>query len=132
MTEPRYQDVKAGDVPLVADDDGTEVRVVCGSYRGTKGPVDDVAARPVYLDVSIPAGRKKSLPVETTSHAFAYVFVGQRDVLQRVRSRSRSRASPPAGRMRTRRRTRTTARSSSSTGATRSSSTRARTASGSS
>src|SRR5947208_2393903 len=76
MTAPRYQDVKATDVPVVVDDDGTEVRVVCGSYRGEPGPVHDVAAKPVYLDVSIPAGRRKILPVETTSHAFAYVFAG--------------------------------------------------------
>jgi hypothetical protein len=76
MTAPRYQDVKAGDVPVARDDDGTEVRIVCGSYRGTRGPVDDVAARPVYLDVSIAAGKRKTLPVETTSHAFAYVFAG--------------------------------------------------------
>lgn len=76
MTPPRYQDVKAADVPRVVDDDGAEVRVVCGSYRGTKGPIDDVAARPVYLDVTIPAGTTKVLPVETTSNAFAYVFAG--------------------------------------------------------
>src|SRR2546422_7677737 len=76
MTSPRYQDVKAADVPVAVDDDGTEVRVVCGGYRGTRGPVDDVAAKPVYLDVSIPAGKRKTLPVETTSHAFAYVFAG--------------------------------------------------------
>jgi quercetin 2,3-dioxygenase len=76
MTAPRYQDVKAADVPVARDDDGAEVRIVCGSYRGTRGPVDDVSARPVYLDVSIPAGKRKALPVETTSHAFAYVFGG--------------------------------------------------------
>ena len=76
MTAPRYQDVKAADVPVTVDDDGTRVRVVCGSYRDTRGPVDDIAAKPVYLDVSIPAGRRKTLPVETTSRAFAYVFAG--------------------------------------------------------
>jgi hypothetical protein len=76
MTAPRYQDVKAKDVPAVVDDDGSEVRIVCGSYRGTAGPVHDIAAKPVYLDISIPAGRRKVLPVETTSHAFAYVFAG--------------------------------------------------------
>jgi redox-sensitive bicupin YhaK (pirin superfamily) len=76
MTAPRYQDVKAGDVPVAHDDDGTVVRVVCGSYRGTKGPVEDVAARPVYLDVTVPAGKRAKLPVETTSSAFAYVFEG--------------------------------------------------------
>jgi len=61
---------------VAREDDGTEVRIVCGSYRGIRGPVDDVAARPVYLDVTVPAGKRRKLPVETTSHAFAYVFAG--------------------------------------------------------
>ena len=76
MTAPRYQEVKAADVPVHVDDDGSEIRVVCGGYHGTRGPIDDVAARPVYLDVSVPAGKRKVLPIETTSHAFAYVFAG--------------------------------------------------------
>jgi len=76
MTAPRYQDVPAGAIPEVTDDDGTRVRVVCGSFWGRKGPVDGVAADPRYLDVWVPAGRKKTLPVETTRNAFAYVFEG--------------------------------------------------------
>ena len=59
MTAPRYQDVKATDVPVAVDDDGSEVRIVCGSYRGKPGPVHDVAAKPVYLDISIPAEKRK-------------------------------------------------------------------------
>ena len=77
MTAPRYQDVKAADVPVARDDDGSEVRIVCGAYRGIRGPVDDVAAKPVYLDVSVPPGKRKTLPVETTNNAFAYVFAGE-------------------------------------------------------
>jgi redox-sensitive bicupin YhaK (pirin superfamily) len=77
MTAPRYQDVKAADVPVAREDDGTEVRIVCGAYRGVRGPVEDVAAKPVYLDVSIPAGQRRTLAVETTSQAFAYVFAGE-------------------------------------------------------
>jgi hypothetical protein len=38
--------------------------------------VDGIAADPIYLDVSVPPGRRKSIPVETTRHAFAYVFEG--------------------------------------------------------
>ncbi len=76
MTAPRYQEVKAPDIPAVTDDDGTSVRVVCGNFWGTKGPVDGVAADPMYLDVSIPPGKRKTLPVEATRHAFAYVFAG--------------------------------------------------------
>ncbi|MBM3778988.1 MAG: pirin family protein [Acidimicrobiia bacterium] len=76
MTAPRYQDVSARDVPEATDDDGTVVRVVCGEFRGRTGPVDGVAASPRYLDVSVPPGRRKHLPVETTQHAFAYIFAG--------------------------------------------------------
>ena len=76
MTPPRYQEVGARDIPSVTDDDGTLVRVVCGSFWGVKGPVDGIATDPTYLDVSVPPGRRRSLPVETTRHSFAYVFAG--------------------------------------------------------
>jgi redox-sensitive bicupin YhaK (pirin superfamily) len=76
MTDPRYQDVQGKDVPIVTDDDGTSVRIVCGKFWGTSGPVDGIAADPIYIDVSVPPGKRKSLPVETTRHAFAYVFAG--------------------------------------------------------
>ena len=76
MTDPRYQEVKSADIPEIKDDDGTHVRVVCGTFWGQKGPVDGIAADPIYLDVSVSPGKTKSLPVETTRHAFAYVFAG--------------------------------------------------------
>jgi len=76
MTAPRYQDVQSADIPEVVDDDGTRIRVICGSIWGATGPVDGIAAEPQYLDVSVPPGKRKILPVETTRHAFAYVFAG--------------------------------------------------------
>ncbi len=76
MTDPRYQDIKAQDIPEVTDDDGTRVRVVCGEFWGKKGPVDGVAADPQYLDVSVPPGQRKRLAIETSRNAFAYVFAG--------------------------------------------------------
>ncbi len=76
MTAPRYQDVTSDAIPEAVDDDGTRVRVVCGDFWGKAGPVDGVAASPQYLDVSVPPGVKKHLPIETTRHAFAYVFAG--------------------------------------------------------
>jgi redox-sensitive bicupin YhaK (pirin superfamily) len=76
MTNPRYQDVTAGDIPEVVDDDGTRVRVICGDFWGAKGPVDGVAADPRYLDVFVPPRRRKRLAVERSRNAFAYVFAG--------------------------------------------------------
>jgi len=76
MTDPRYQDILAKDVPEVVDDDGTRVRVVVGDFWGKTGPVEGVAADPRYLDVWVPPRVKKTLPVESSRHAFAYVFEG--------------------------------------------------------
>jgi redox-sensitive bicupin YhaK (pirin superfamily) len=76
MTDPRYQEGKESEIPQITDDDGTEVRLVCGKFWGKTGPVDGIAADPIYLDVTVPPGRRKTLPVETTRHAFAYVFAG--------------------------------------------------------
>jgi quercetin 2,3-dioxygenase len=88
MTAPRYQDIPASEMPEILDDDGTRVRVICGEFGGKRGPVDGIAAEPRYLDVWVPAGRRKRLPVETFRHAFAYVFEG---------SGTFSDASPPFG-----------------------------------
>jgi len=76
MTEPRYQDIAAQDIPDVTDDDGTRVRVICGHFWGKRGPVQGVAADPRYLDISVPPGRRKRLRVDRAHHAFAYVFAG--------------------------------------------------------
>ncbi len=76
MTAPRYQDVSGRDIPEVAEEDGTRVRVVCGTFWGQRGPVEGVAADPRYLDVFVPPGRTRRLPVESSRHAFAYVFAG--------------------------------------------------------
>jgi redox-sensitive bicupin YhaK (pirin superfamily) len=64
------------------------VRIVCGNFRGQRGPVDGIAADPSYLDVRVPPGTRTRLEVDTRRHAFAYVFEG---------SGSFRDASPPQG-----------------------------------
>ena len=76
MTAPRYQDVQSKDIPEIVDDDGTRVRIVCGDFWGRRGPVAGIAADPSYLDISVPPGKRKTIPVDTRRHAFAYVFEG--------------------------------------------------------
>ena len=86
MTEPRYQEIKSLDIPEITDDDGTKARLISGAFWGERGPVVGIATDPVYIDVSVPPGRQKTLPVETMNHAFAYVFDGSGNFLN---------ASPP-------------------------------------
>ena len=76
MTTPRYQDVQGKDIPLVTDDDGTEVKIIVGTFWGQTGVVDGIAADPQYLDIFVPAGVKKTFKIDTYRRAFAYVFEG--------------------------------------------------------
>ena len=76
MVDPRYQEVKSKDIPEVTDDDGTKARIVCGELWGVKGPVDGIAASPSYFDITVPPGKRKTIPVPMQRHAFAYVFAG--------------------------------------------------------
>ena len=80
MTDPRYQDIPASQIPEVTEDDGSHARIICGEFWGKQGPVQgiatesSVAAR--YVDISVPPMTRKRIEVETTRHAFAYVFAG--------------------------------------------------------
>ncbi len=76
MTRPRYQDIGARDIPEVVEDDGTRVRVICGTFWGKTGPVEGVAADPSYVDISVPPGKQRRFVVDTSRNAFAYVFAG--------------------------------------------------------
>jgi quercetin 2,3-dioxygenase len=76
MTAPRYQDIAGNDIPEVTDDDGTVVRIITGEFWGKRGPVDGIAADPQYLDITVPAGVRKSFRIDTYRRAFAYVFQG--------------------------------------------------------
>ncbi|MTH94721.1 pirin family protein [Roseibium sp. RKSG952] len=76
MTQPRYQDVKAKDIPVVVEDDGTSARVIIGDFWGERGPVDGIAADPQYLDIYVPPGLRKRIKVDTYKQTFAYVFKG--------------------------------------------------------
>jgi hypothetical protein len=76
MTDPRYQEIASADIPTITEDDGTTVRIVCGTFWGQSGPVEGVAADPQYLDVWVPPGRRRSLPVDRARNVFAYVFAG--------------------------------------------------------
>jgi len=76
LTAPRYQDITHAELPLLTEDDGTQIKVLIGNYRGVKSPVDGIAAQPQYLDIQMPAGSKRSFKLDAWRRAFAYVFEG--------------------------------------------------------
>ena len=81
MTAPRYQDVLAKDIPEVVDDDGTSVRVICGSFWGAIGSGGRRGRRSALPRCVHPAG-----PSEDAGRGIVTPCVCVR--LRRVRARS--------------------------------------------
>jgi hypothetical protein len=76
MMDPRYRDVKSGQIPEVALEGGIRVKIVSGRVDGVQGPVRDVVTDPEFLDVTVPAGTSFSHPVRRGHTVFAYVTDG--------------------------------------------------------
>jgi redox-sensitive bicupin YhaK (pirin superfamily) len=76
MSEPRYQEVTASSIPAV-EKNGTKVRVVAGDFEGVSGPVKEIAAKPVYMDVLLQPGTDFSHPIPIGHAAIAYLFEGE-------------------------------------------------------
>ncbi len=76
MGMPRYQEVTADRIPS-AGENGVKVRVVAGQYNGVSGPVTEISAQPLYMDVTLQEGEEFSLPVPMGHTVVAYVFEGR-------------------------------------------------------
>jgi redox-sensitive bicupin YhaK (pirin superfamily) len=77
MCEPRYQDIPAGDVPVVKSETGATVKVLAGTYGGVEGPVKAVATEPTYFDVTLDPQGAFAVSLEENHTSFAYVFEGE-------------------------------------------------------
>lgn len=75
MSQPRYQEVNATSIPT-AEKNGAKVRVVAGEFESVKGPVTEIAANPLYMDVTLEAGAEFSQPISAGHSAVAYLFEG--------------------------------------------------------
>lgn len=76
MLPPSYQGVSVGDVPVIARGDSATVRLIAGSLGDARGPVQDIALTPLYIDVSILPGGCFELPIAEGHTVFCYVCDG--------------------------------------------------------
>ena len=76
MTAPRYQEVAAASIPTY-EKGGRTLRVVAGAVEDVTGPVAEIAAAPLYLDVHLAAGTEFIQPLPAEHTALAYIFEGE-------------------------------------------------------
>jgi hypothetical protein len=75
MSQPRYQEVSDSTIPVV-EKDGASIRLVAGEMNGTRGPVTEIAASPLYMDVKLTPGSTFTYPIPRGHTTLAYVFEG--------------------------------------------------------
>jgi quercetin 2,3-dioxygenase len=75
MGQPRYQEVNSSTIPII-EKDGATIRLVAGELDGIRGPVTEIAASPLYMDVKLAPGSSFIYPVPSGHTVLAYVFEG--------------------------------------------------------
>jgi quercetin 2,3-dioxygenase len=81
MATPRYQEYEPEQIPLEQRGDGSEVRVIAGTTsQGTTGPVHQIAAQPIYFDITLPAGVGFEEAIPAGHNAFVYLIEGALEI----------------------------------------------------
>jgi hypothetical protein len=77
MMKPRYQEIAHDQIPVVSPKPGITIKVICGVAGGVTGPVRDIIADPLYLDVTLGPDTQFSHPVKEGYTAIAYIINGE-------------------------------------------------------
>jgi quercetin 2,3-dioxygenase len=77
MIAPRYQEVKAAEIPEVSTAQGVQIKVVAGKVAGVQGPVRDITIEPEMLDITVPPATVFTHTLPAGHTAFAYILDGE-------------------------------------------------------
>jgi hypothetical protein len=76
MDTPSYRDLSAKDMPVVHTEAGSSIRIICGEYLGTRGPLNDIVVKPQYWDIRVPADTKDLFATNPGETCIIYAFGG--------------------------------------------------------
>lgn len=76
MTAPKYQEYGPERFPEVQAAPGVRAKVIAGEVAGVRGPIEQPATEPTYLDLRLGAGDRYAHPLPSGHSAFAYVYEG--------------------------------------------------------
>ncbi len=76
MMQPRYQDIKANQIPVITMKNGVMIKIICGQVGDIKGPVQDIIIEPEYLDITIPPHTDFSHPTSLKHTVITYIIDG--------------------------------------------------------
>jgi quercetin 2,3-dioxygenase len=77
MMDPRYRELKSNQIPEISMSNGVTIRIICGKFEGTQGPVQDIVTDPEYLDLTVPAKTEFIHPTKPGHTVIAYIIEGK-------------------------------------------------------
>ncbi|HCX04136.1 MAG: pirin family protein [Tissierellales bacterium] len=75
MTEPAYRDITVKDL-ITHEDNNSKVNIICGEYKGLKGPVRGTYVDPIYFDVEIKPGKTFKYTIDEKEKVFLLMIKG--------------------------------------------------------
>lgn len=79
MTEPGYQDIKAGQIPLVFDEKGVDLKIVSGEYNGRIGPAKTFTPM-ITLFGKVEKGKKLFFNFPSGYETCIYLLKGEAEI----------------------------------------------------
>jgi redox-sensitive bicupin YhaK (pirin superfamily) len=80
MTDPKYQEYSADQIPVIEMDSGNSVRVIAGELallgQTAIGPVNSVSVLPDYFDITLNSNTTMDLQVPREKSALLYTYEG--------------------------------------------------------
>lgn len=77
MCPPRYRNLSAEALAMVAPVPGCTATVIAGRFADANGPVRDISADPLLLDLAFSADAALFVPLAPGHNAFVYVYEGE-------------------------------------------------------
>ena len=76
MAAPQYRDIRADMVPKI-EEDGCEIGIISGHYKGNSGSVQGDYVKMLFLDVNMKAGASWQLETIKDNTLFIYIVEGE-------------------------------------------------------
>ena len=75
MVKPQYQEVASQSIPQI-DYLGSHMKLIAGKIKNTEGPITDISANPLYIDLSLDNHSFFTQNTNSEDTVFAYIFEG--------------------------------------------------------
>jgi len=77
MSPPKYRDIIASEIPSVALENGGEVKILSGTYKGVSGSIIPDYVQVTYLDVHLLVDEDWTFEVKSGDTVFLYTLSGE-------------------------------------------------------